>query len=83
MIRKSSSATLKPLNKAESGTKLKAGGKEAPSMDEKGQKRTLKVIMNALRTQERNKNREEVGKIVRKTGPSNYEPPPKRPDPED
>lgn len=85
MIRKSSSATLKPLNRAgSSSTNVKAAaGKETAGMDEKGQKRTLKVIMNALRSDERNKKREEVKKIVRKSGTSNYEPPPKRPDPDE
>jgi len=39
----------------------------------------LKIIQNALRTNERKKNSEEVKKVVRKSGPSGYEPPPKRP----
>lgn len=41
------------------------------------------LITNALRGNERKKNREEVKKIVRKNGPSGYEPPPKKPDPEE
>ena len=39
--------------------------------------------MNALRTNERKNNRQEVGKIVRNHGQSGYEPPPKRPGPEE
>ena len=84
VIRKSSSKTLKTLNKAGSNRNVKADGKsEEASLDEKGQQRTLKVIMNALRTNERKKSREELKKVVRKSSSTGIEPPPKRPDPED
>lgn len=84
-VRKSSSATLKPLAKSSSG---KSNGKTAaaangPAMGKEDQRRTLMLITNALRGNERKKNREEVKKIVRKNGPSGYEPPPKKPDPEE
>ena len=66
MVRKSSSATLKPMGKTGSNKNIKGGKENEAGMDKEGQKRTLNVIMNALRTNERKKNREEVAKIVRK-----------------
>ena len=52
-------------------------------MDKEGQRRTLLLIQKALRNEERKKNQEDVKKVNRKTGPSNYVPPPKKPQPDD
>ena len=85
-VRKSSSATLKPLGKSASSgqTKIPQGKKEAgPPMDKENQKRTLQVIQNALRKEDRKKNREEVKKLVKKKGASGYEAPAPRPQPDE
>lgn len=86
-VRKSSSATLKPLGKSGSGaqqTKAATGVKsrEAP-LDKETQKRTLAFIQKALWKDERKRQRDDVKKIVKKSGPNGYEPPLKKPDPEE
>ena len=87
-IRKSSSATLKPLAKSGSGqqTKVSGGGKnsQASARNEKGdQKRILHIIQSSLRKEEKKKNQEEVKKTVKKHGSNHYVPAAKRPPVED
>ena len=52
-------------------------------MDKENQKRTLQIIQTALRSQERKKNQEEAQNVVKKTGPSGYQPPLKQPGPDE
>ena len=83
-VRKSSSATFKPLTKSGSGGgKAAVAGKQPVDKENIQQKRILKVIQTALRTEERKKNKEEVKKVVKKNGASNYVPPLKKPAPDE